>query len=53
MLYLKSSDIVWRIMDRQRSSLFPHQTSYRDRVSRIKTPYAMTIHFVFPNLSRG
>lgn len=53
MLYSKSSDIVWRIMDRQRSSLFAHQTSYRDRICCIKTPHAMTIHFVFPYLSRG
>ena len=35
-------------MDRQRSSLFAHQTSYRDRIAYVKTPYAMTVHFVFP-----
>ena len=40
-------------MDRKCGSLFAHQTSYRDRIGCIKTPYAMTVHFVFPNLSWG
>lgn len=40
-------------MDRQRSLFIAHQTSYRDRIGCVKASYAMTIHFVFPNLSRG
>jgi len=52
MLYVKNSNIVRWIMNRQLGAFFTHQFSYCCGVGCIKAPYTMTAYFVFPNFAR-